>query len=211
MIFDARSLASVRAERRPLANLALFLLQNEPNVCVRTLPIPPWHPNSLLYAGCRRPICVRRPSKRPPTTGARLQARAAASFAKESPETAEQPQTFAAIVNGIVLPTCAPRGRHSRSRSPGFCPATRRLTAVLLSAMLSQCGGGNNAAAAAAAAAAAFRRRSRSSKFSRACGAPIFSRACGAPRRRSAARRCAVGAFFCIFPYGRHVVAGVKT
>ena len=53
VIFVARSLTSVSAKRRPLTNLALFLLQNGVIVCDGTLPIRPWHPNTLLRARSR--------------------------------------------------------------------------------------------------------------------------------------------------------------
>jgi hypothetical protein len=55
VIFDARSLASVRTRRRPLAIVPLFQLQIGKKVCARTLPIRPWNPFTLLSAGYRCP------------------------------------------------------------------------------------------------------------------------------------------------------------
>ena len=50
----------------PAREPTLFLLQNDPNVCDRTVPIRPWHPTALLRARFRRPTCVRRPPTPPP-------------------------------------------------------------------------------------------------------------------------------------------------
>ena len=132
---------------------------------------------------------------------------AAALFAEEAPETAEQPWMSTAMINGIFVPMYALRSAPytiSLPHATRVLPrATRILTAVLLCRTLSQFDG-RDGAEAMAAAAAALRRRSRSSKFSRACGAPIFPRACGAPRHRKAARRRAdggsLGCAFCGFP-----------
>ena len=62
-----RSFAHTGARRAsPAREPTLFLLQNDPNVCDRTVPIRPWHLYSSLRARFRRPTCVRRPPTPPP-------------------------------------------------------------------------------------------------------------------------------------------------
>ena len=57
---------------------------------------------------------------------------ALAFLAEESPETAEQPRLFATIINGIMLPTYAPRARHSQSPAARFAARHPPTVAVCL-------------------------------------------------------------------------------
>ena len=183
VIFDVYLLTSVRAERRPLANRALFFLQNGVIVCDGTLLIHPWHPNALLYTRFRRPAMCSQ----------------TAYYASVTTVILHRP-------HGIILhqgvagggrAAAAERGYHQgyhvadvraaqRAKPiscPAFCRAFRRLTAVCcLLPILTQCDSGSGASTVFAAA----HRRSTTSKSSRACGAPTFVRLRRAPVASSA-------------------------
>jgi hypothetical protein len=149
VIFDARSLTSVRTRRRPLASPALFQLQTDSIVCDRTLPIRPWNPFTLLRALSRCSICVRRPSTRP-LRECLLHERARTAFfgccsrGEAAATTVREPMSKS-ICRACAAAAAASFGRQSllRSRASMLCahccaPARHRSAATATASPASQ-------------------------------------------------------------------------